>query len=96
MGLRTERLETAPSYMRSSAVGDKALELVAEHRVILLQYGDPCRAIVTGEHGHYRVNADEHGMTCTCPSRKTYCSHIVAAMIVWHDYLEAQRGDLAA
>ena len=66
---------------------EKALELVAENRIVLLKHE---RAVVAGEHGHYYIRADRDGIHCTCPSRSPYCSHILAAMVLWNDRLEAQ------
>ena len=62
---------------------EKALELVAENRVILEPGDFPYVALVAGEHDHYTVEFLETGPVCPCPAREMYCSHALAAMIAF-------------
>ena len=65
-------------------VEEKALELVAENRVVLLD-GDPFgeHAIVAGHTDHYEVLAAHAGIVCDCPARIELCAHALAAMVAW-------------
>lgn len=64
-------------------VEEKALELVAENRVVLLKQGGGVEAIVAGHHDHYHVLATQSGMVCDCPARVELCAHALAAMVAW-------------
>lgn len=64
-------------------VEEKALELVAENRVILLKERGGVEAIVAGLSDHYFVTATQTGMVCTCPARLELCAHALAAMVAW-------------
>lgn len=68
-------------------VEEKALELVAENRVILEPGDFPWVAVVAGHHGHYHVEATEEGVKCDCPATGR-CAHALAAMVAWHDEQE--------
>lgn len=78
--------------MQTDSPQEKALELVADNRVILVADRIDlglnrvyAAALVAGESGHYDVMADQDGVFCSCPSRKRYCSHALAAMILWEE-----------
>lgn len=65
---------------------EKALELVAENRIVtLVSASGMDEVVIAGHHDHYYVVAARTGITCSCPSRLDYCSHALAAMIVWND-----------
>jgi hypothetical protein len=67
-------------------VEEKALELVAENRVVLLRkpvHEGIDEAIVAGHHDHYTVYATVSGCECSCPARTEKCAHKLAAMVVW-------------
>lgn len=68
-------------------VEEKALELVAENRVVLVRRGlhrsPGDLAIVAGQHDAYVVEALETGIACECPARTERCAHVLAAMVVW-------------
>ena len=64
-------------------VEEKALELVAENRVVLLKERRGVEAIVAGHHDHYHVVATNTGMVCDCPARVELCAHALAAMVAW-------------
>lgn len=68
-------------------VEEKALELVAENRVILAPGDFPYVALVAGHTAHYHVTAEENDVWCDCPARGR-CAHVLAAMVAWHDDLD--------
>lgn len=72
-----------------TSIEEKALELLAENRVIL-QRDDTivASAIVAGHHAHYSVMAHPHGIECSCPARTEYCAHKLAAMVRWAERAE--------
>jgi hypothetical protein len=57
----------------------KAVRLLEERRVDVT---GPDTAYVRGDHGNYRVYADEFGLECTCRAKKN-CSHVLAAMLMF-------------
>ena len=65
-------------------VEEKAVELVEENRVILEPGDFPYVAIVAGHTAHYHVTFEENDAWCTCEARGR-CSHILAAMIRFHE-----------
>jgi hypothetical protein len=68
-------------------VEEKALELVAENRVII----DGPLALVAGHHDHYRVEALDTGVLCSCPARVELCAHALAAMVRWNEVSQTVR-----
>jgi hypothetical protein len=72
----------------SPSVAEKALRLLAQHRV--LSRGS---ALVGGDSGLWSVEALPDGVVCSCPAganlEPASCSHKLAAMIAWAE-LDAQ------
>jgi hypothetical protein len=65
-------------------VEEKALELVAENRVIVMPENQSAAvAIVAGHHAHYEVMAFDSSVYCSCPAKVELCAHALAAMVVW-------------
>jgi hypothetical protein len=66
-------------------VEEKALDLVAENRVVIQKktMAGIGEATVAGHHGHYTVYATVSGMECSCPAKIELCAHALAAMVVW-------------
>jgi hypothetical protein len=72
---------------RESAA-DKAVRLIAEHRIRVVKANERGIALeVTGDSGDYRVlrYTDGGGVReeCTCASPSRNCSHIIAARLLW-------------
>jgi hypothetical protein len=73
----------------SDRIAEKALRLVHENRVVLVNPFNPAAtadvALVAGETGRHRVWADFEGVRCSCKAWRINrpCSHSIAAMIVW-------------
>ncbi len=66
------------------AVAEKALELLADHRVFIV---GPDGALVLGYSAVYDVTADELRVRCGCPAGVAGkpCSHRAAAMVAWSE-----------
>jgi hypothetical protein len=67
-------------------VGEQALELLAEARVVLLRR--PGTALVCGRNDAYLVTARTDGVACTCRASRDgrfVCSHSAAAMVKWQE-----------
>jgi uncharacterized Zn finger protein len=71
-------------------VEEKALELVAENRVVLEPGDQPWVAIVAGHHDHYTVTCEENDVWCDCPARGR-CAHVLAVMVAFYDQAERDK-----
>lgn len=79
------------AYGDEAAVRDALAYAVAGRVVLLARYGDRVRSLVCGRHA-YAVEI-ELGTTeartpaaasCSCPSWRSYCKHILSTWLVWH------------
>ena len=59
--------------------------------VLLAQYGDRVRSFVCGRHAYaVEVTVSASGertparASCSCPSWRPYCKHILSTWLVWH------------
>ena len=65
----------------SETVDVKAIRLVRDERVQLLEDGDPPVYEVEGDHAYYQVTVyPDTGTSCTCPAWGR-CSHQVAVVL---------------
>ena len=75
----------------SEAVLEKAARLVDDGRVVLSRRHRNA-AMVCGDSGVYEVWAMPDGMTCECyhSTGEHVCSHVVAAMVAFHERDQAE------
>jgi len=79
------------AYPDEAAVREALAYAVAGRVVLLVQHGDPVRSVVCGRHAYaaeMTLSASGEGTpvraSCSWPSLRPYCKHILATWLVWH------------
>jgi len=91
VALDPEIVAMLAAYADEAAVRDALAYAVAGRVVLLAQYGDRVRSVVCGRHAYaveVTVSASGSGIplraSCSCPSWRPYCKHILSTWLVWH------------
>ena len=89
--LDPEIVAVLAAYADEAAVRDALAYSVAGRVVLLAQYGDRVRSVVCGRHAYaveVTVGASGTGApmraSCSRPSWRPYCKHILSTWLVWH------------
>lgn len=91
VALDPEIVAMLAAYADEAAVRDALAYAVAGRVVLLAQYGDRVRSVVCGRHAYaVEVTVSASGertparASCSCPSWRPYCKHILSTWLVWH------------
>ena len=70
---------------------ERAQDLLAGHRVLL--NGKWIANCASDSGGNYTIIASADGCSCDCPARVPECAHVLAALVLWHERDQRERGD---
>ena len=91
VALDPEVVAVLAAYADEAAVRDALAYAVAGRVVLMMRHGDRVRSIVCGRHA-YAVeltvgttgSGDPSRTSCSCPSWRPACKHVLATWLVWH------------
>ena len=91
VALDPEVVAVLAAYADEAAVRDALAYAVAGRVVLMTRHGDRVRSIVCGRHAYaveLTVGASGSGApsrtSCSCPSWRPSCKHVLATWLVWH------------